>query len=317
MLQALANGKSTASSLDSRFGDMHMINKELAPVIKERAHLEARPSAPLQVSAARQIDIGAATIAFSVFADSSLEHFRGGFHNRAMFIAPSVSAMTLAAAAASARRPYAVGHGRQMIFTGAMLTGLAGFGFHLYNVSRRVGGWNWSNAFYGAPVGAPMAINLAGILGLVAAHIGQVPVNQAPRLLGLPAGKTLSIGVAGGIVGTTAEVALLHFRGAFQNRYMYLPVTVPPLAALALAGAAVSESPVTVRAARLLLCATAFLGFIGVGFHARGVARNMGGWRNWTQNLQSGPPLPAPPSFTGLAIAGLAALKLLSMRGRT
>ena len=29
----------------------------------------------------------------------------------------------------------------------------------------------------------------------------------------------------------------------------------------------------------------------------------------WTQNLQAGPPLPAPPSFTGLALAGLAALR--------
>ena len=42
-----------------------------------------------------------------------------------------------------------------------------------------------------------------------------------------------------------------------------------------------------------------------------GVARNMGGWRNWSQNLLNGPPIPAPPSFTGLALAGLAALGLL------
>ena len=42
-----------------------------------------------------------------------------------------------------------------------------------------------------------------------------------------------------------------------------------------------------------------------------GVARNMGGWRNWRQNVLNGPPLPAPPSFTGLALAGLAALGLM------
>jgi hypothetical protein len=40
----------------------------------------------------------------------------------------------------------------------------------------------------------------------------------------------------------------------------------------------------------------------------------MGGWRNWTQNVLNGPPLPAPPSFTGLALAGLAALGLLKER---
>jgi hypothetical protein len=37
----------------------------------------------------------------------------------------------------------------------------------------------------------------------------------------------------------------------------------------------------------------------------------MGGWRNWNQNILNGPPLPAPPSFTGLALAGLAALSLI------
>jgi hypothetical protein len=36
----------------------------------------------------------------------------------------------------------------------------------------------------------------------------------------------------------------------------------------------------------------------------------MGGWRNWTQNVLSGPPLPAPPSFTALALTGLTALSL-------
>ena len=37
----------------------------------------------------------------------------------------------------------------------------------------------------------------------------------------------------------------------------------------------------------------------------------MGGWRNWSQNVLNGPPLPAPPSFTGLSLAGLAALNLM------
>ena len=62
---------------------------------------------------------------------------------------------------------------------------------------------------------------------------------------------------------------------------------------------------------RWWLRGTAAMGFAGVGFHAYGVHRNMGGWRNWSQNILNGPPLPAPPSFTGLALAGLAALGLL------
>jgi hypothetical protein len=59
---------------------------------------------------------------------------------------------------------------------------------------------------------------------------------------------------------------------------------------------------------------TAAVGLIGSLFHAWGVQRNMGGWRNWSQNVLNGPPLPAPPSFTGLALAGLAALGLLGAR---
>jgi hypothetical protein len=63
--------------------------------------------------------------------------------------------------------------------------------------------------------------------------------------------------------------------------------------------------------AGLWLKVTAALGLLGVGFHAWGVQRNMGGWRNWRQTVLDGPPLPAPPSLTGLALAGLAALGLL------
>jgi hypothetical protein len=37
--------------------------------------------------------------------------------------------------------------------------------------------------------------------------------------------------------------------------------------------------------------------------------------RNWSQNVLNGPPLPAPPSSTGLALAGLAALSLQEAAG--
>jgi hypothetical protein len=265
---------------------------------------------------ARQISAGAATLAFSVLADSSLEHFRGGLYNPAMFVAPTVSVATLAAAVTSARQPDAVSRSRQLTFGSAALTGLAGFGFHLYNISRQIGGWNWGNVFYKAPVGAPMAIHLAGLLGLTASHVANEHDVTERGLFGMPAGRVLGLGAAGALCGTAAEAALLHFRGAFQSRYMYLPVTVPPVAALSLSAAVISEAPLAVRIARSMLRTTVLLGFIGVGFHARGVARNMGGWRNWSQNIQAGPPLPAPPSFTGLALVGLAALNLLPKRSR-
>ena len=114
-----------------------------------------------------------------------------------------------------------------------------------------------------------------------------------------------------GILGTVAEAGLLHFRGAFHNPAMLLPVTVPPVGATLLVAAALGPAEQPRRLTRWWLRVTALLGVAGVGFHAIGVARNMGGWRNWTQNFQAGPPLPAPPAFTGLALAGLTALSLL------
>ena len=67
----------------------------------------------------------------------------------------------------------------------------------------------------------------------------------------------------------------------------------------------------SVRAtARALLRLTRWIGIIGVLFHGWGVHRRMGGWSNWRQNLLVGPPLPAPPAFAALALAGLASLEL-------
>jgi hypothetical protein len=104
---------------------------------------------------------------------------------------------------------------------------------------------------------------------------------------------------------------LLHFRGAYHNPAMFLPVGVPPIASALLAHAAIAAKGVNRYFTRWWLRLTALLGFAGVAFHAYGVSRNMGGWRNWSQNVLNGPPLPAPPSFTGLALAGLAALGLM------
>lgn len=282
---------------------------------------EPTPAAPeattphhaVRERAARRLDAGAATLAFSVLADSALEHYRAGFYNRLMYAAPAVSALTLATAVSAACRPHAGGRARTAVFGLAALTGLVGSGFHVANISRRHGGWSWQNLFYGAPVAAPLGIHLAGLLGLAGEHLVRADGTAPVRIAGLPAGRVLALGTATGLMGTAGEAALLHFRGAFHNPYMWLPVILPPAAALTLAGAAVGGAHAPARA---LLGATTLLGVLGVGFHAYGVSRNMGGWRNWTQNVQNGPPLPAPPSFTGLAIAGLGALDLLGTEVR-
>jgi hypothetical protein len=252
----------------------------------------------------------------AVLADSGLEHYRGMFFNRAMY-APLVSgALTLLTNLHGTRdtspRAHRMRHAIQAL---AAVVGLTGCGVHVYNVDKRPGGFSWHNLFYGAPIGAPFALLIAGLLGAAAEHVRESP-QRRDRVLGVPAGKALAGLCAGGLLGTVGEAGLLHFRGAFHNPAMYLPVTMPPVAAALLSGAAVGQRPRVRWFARIWLKLTALLGFVGVGFHGYGVSRNMGGWRNWSQNVLNGPPLPAPPSFSALALAGLAALDLLEIERR-
>ena len=93
---------------------------------------------------------------------------------------------------------------------------------------------------------------------------------------------------------------------------MLLPVSVPPAAAAMLLRDAIAAAPR--GSTRAVLAATAALGIGGTVLHAWGVSRGMGGWRNWSQNLLSGPPIPAPPAFTALAFAAFGALDMMEGR---
>ena len=259
---------------------------------------------------ARDLRVAAAALCGSVLADSAVEHYRGSFENPAMFAPLGASALGLVVAANAAASGRLSARLRGPTYALALAVGAAGLGFHLFNVLRRPGGARWLNLFYAAPLGAPAALGLAGALGFagdrVAAQRGRV------RIFGLPPGRVLCALVAAGLAGTISEVGLLHYRGSFQNPFMWLPVSVPSVAA-ALTAKAALEPGRQLRPHRLTrswLRLTAFLGIAGVGFHGYGISRAMGGWRNWQQNVVDGPPLPAPPSFSALAIAGLAALRL-------
>lgn len=262
--------------------------------------------------AARQLNLGAALLALAVLADSAVEHYRGSFHNRAMYAPLASATLALGGSLHGAMDRGAARHpGRDAIYALAALTGIAGLGFHAYNINKRPGGWSWLNLFYAAPIGAPFALTLSGLLGRGAEKARALQEGRETRALGLPLQRLLAAVSAAGLIGTVGEAALMHFRGAYHNPAMVLPVGVPPVAAALLGAAAVSPSRRAHRLARWWLRLTAFLGFAGVGLHAFGVSRNMGGWKNWSQNALNGPPLPAPPSFTGLALTGLAALSLI------
>lgn len=262
--------------------------------------------------AAQRLNRAAGLLALSVLLDSALEHYRGDFKNKAMFTPLVVAGLALAVSAHGTVDQRERAHrARDTTYALTALTGLVGTGFHLYNVLKRPGGLAWQNVFYGAPLGAPIAILLSGALGFYSERVRERNAGRSLSVFGLPAGRALAALVGVGLLGTSAEAGLLHLRGAYHNPLMYLPVTVPPAAALLMAETALGPKAKDRWFTRLWMRLTVALGFVGVGLHAYGVSRNMGGWRSWSQNLLNGPPLPAPPSFTGLALAGLAALNLL------
>lgn len=257
----------------------------------------------------RRLDRSAAMLAASVVADSVLAHFRGNYHNRAMYAAPAVAAATMAAAL-GAGGPRAL---KRAIFGTGLAVGISGIAFHAYNILKRPGGLSWNNLFYGAPFAAPGALAFSAILGLTADRLPAL--RHEPPHLRRRFAEAIGHTLAGGLLATTSEVWLLHLRGAYHDPFMYLPVTVVPTAAASLALASAHPNPATLRAARVLLNSTALLGVLGTGLHAYGIKRNMGGFHNWTQMLLQGPPIPAPPSFTGLALGGLGAISLLGDTG--
>ncbi len=269
------------------------------------------PGVASAVRAARRLNRAAGILAFSVLADSGLEHYRGSFSNPAMYTPLAVSSATLAMSAhglADARSGF---HRlRNFVYSAAALTGLVGTGFHLYNVLKRPGRLDWQNLFYGAPLGAPSAILLSGLLGFMSERIRDAKPGRPLRLFGFPAGRLTAAITSIGLLGTAAEAGMLHYRGAYHDPFMFVPVTVPPVAAALMGELALTSRPRNRWLSLFWLRLTAAIGLVGAGFHAYGVHRNMGGWRNWRQNILAGPPLPAPPSFSGLALAGLAALAL-------
>jgi hypothetical protein len=261
--------------------------------------------APARTAAATRLSGASALLATAALADSATEHYRGAFHNKNMILPLVVAAQALGASVHGASdrgsRPSVIRHSGQVL---AAVTGVIGTGFHFYNIMKRPGGWSWLNLFYAAPIGAPFALSLAGMLGGIAERL-----RGSRALFGLVPGRAIARLVSLGLVGASGEAALMHFRGAYHNPAMVIPVTAPPVAAALLAGATVC--PRLAGPAAIAPKALTGVGLAGAAFHAYGIQRNMGGWRNWSQNILNGPPLPAPPAFTALALAGLAALKLL------
>lgn len=79
--------------------------------------------------------------------------------------------------------------------------------------------------------------------------------------------RLLLASLAGGIVGTAAELILL---GHVDSAAQWIPVVALAAAVPLLLGHAARPGPVTVRLIRLLMCAYIVVGIIGVGLHYDG-----------------------------------------------
>ena len=189
---------------------------------------------------ARQLHGAATVLGASVLMDSAVEHYRGSFKNTAMVLPLISSALNIVSGLHGISASESDSHkGRTLAYLAAIGIGTIGTGFHVYNVTKRVGGVRWENFFYGAPLGAPAALMLSGMAGLAADRLaGNAKRRGEATLFDLPAGRVLAAFTSLGLIGTVGEAGLLHFRGNFQNPAMYLPVVLPPVAAVVMAEAA-------------------------------------------------------------------------------
>ncbi|MEN2741691.1 hypothetical protein ABCS02_28235 [Microbacterium sp. X-17] len=121
--------------------------------------------------------------------------------------------------------------------------------------------------------------------------------------------RSLSALTAAGAVVTAAEIYFEHDKASFGNRWMWVPVILGPVGAVA--GVAGFFSRTAAKTALPVASATIVAnGLQGVWLHARGIGQKPGGWRNLRYNLEMGPPLLAPLLVTLVGGMGLLAAVL-------
>lgn len=117
-------------------------------------------------------------------------------------------------------------------------------------------------------------------------------------------------GLAGiGAVVTTVEIFFEHDSASFGNRWMWTPIVVGPIAAVAgVAGFANRTAAKTVLP--LVSAIVVANGLQGTVLHAIGISQKPGGFRNFRYNMEMGPPLMAPLLVTLVGGMGLLAALL-------
>lgn len=118
--------------------------------------------------------------------------------------------------------------------------------------------------------------------------------------------RSLSALTAAGAVVTAVEIYFEHDRASFGNPWMWAPVALGPVGAVAGIAGFLNK-----RAAKTLLPIASLAifanGIQGTYLHIRGVAQKPGGFHNLQYNLEMGPPVAAPALMTMVGGMGLLA----------
>jgi hypothetical protein len=253
-----------------------------------------------------------ASLTLLILADAFAGHYRSGFVSRSQYL-PFISGGLLIVSAVTAAVNPKVGWTNlalQLAAWLAIISGLVGFAFHhYYGIVKKPGGYKWLLHYlmYGAPQLAPVGLALMGVLGLATAR----GIAGRTEFVGFNLRAAVLTLTAVGVVGSVLQSGILHYRGAFNNPAMYLPLTVPLLTAVVLAWTALAPGKFTLALATVFLWPTFLIGFVGLGMHLRGFGRQMGGLYLAMFNWLEGPPAFAPGLFAGLSAIGLVATHFL------
>ncbi|MGI8459123.1 MAG: hypothetical protein ACR2LI_13560 [Propionibacteriaceae bacterium] len=118
--------------------------------------------------------------------------------------------------------------------------------------------------------------------------------------------RSLSVLTALGAATATAEIFFEHDSASFGNRLMWLPIVLGPFGVAAGVAGAVSTkmAKTTLPVVSAIIVAN---GLQGTYLHARGISQKPGGWKNFSYNMEMGPPLMAPLLVTMVGGMGLLA----------
>jgi hypothetical protein len=193
----------TIKSISTRPGS----RQRIAQLPTRYSPRELRRRRELTRVASQKLNDCAAMLALSVLADSAVEHYRGSFQNKAMYTPLAVAALTLGASIFGRVDSRPSKHmARDIVYALAATTGLAGLGFHAYNILKRPGRLSWLNLFYSAP-----ARRWHSRCRDYSAEARGPRSLAQPTVVRLPAGRTLAAVTAAGLAGTVGEAGLLHF----------------------------------------------------------------------------------------------------------